>query len=173
MPTPTFQRLSVDQFATLLQKFPFQRRINAVHMHHTWRPNRQQFRGHESIVAMWRFHTQTNGWSDIGQHITIDPQGTIWLGRNWNLPPASASGHNGNRSAGPFMFEMVGDFDSGPGHDTFDGAQTRHFSSLGSRPTSSAALRAVAIVHSMIAGSASWMITPSPTRPATPSARGP
>ena len=53
------------------------------------------------------------------------------------------------------------------------GAQTRHFSAAGSRPASSAARRAVAIVHSMIAGSASWMITPSPTRPATPSARGP
>ncbi|HET8747704.1 MAG TPA: peptidoglycan recognition family protein, partial [Ramlibacter sp.] len=123
MPTPTFQRLSPEQFASLLQKFPFQRRINAVHMHHTWRPNRQQFRGHASIVAMWEFHTRTNGWSDIAQHITIDPEGMIWLGRNWNLPPASASGHNGNRTAGPFMFEMVGDFDAGPGHDSFDGAQ--------------------------------------------------
>ncbi|MEJ8836940.1 caspase family protein [Ramlibacter sp. AN1133] len=123
MPTPTFQRLTLEQFAALLQKFPFHRRINAVHMHHTWRPNRQQFKGHDSIVAMWRFHTQTNGWSDIAQHITIDPQGLIWLGRNWNLPPASASGHNGNSTAGPFMFEMVGDFDAGPGHDTFDGPQ--------------------------------------------------
>ena len=57
--------------------------------------------------------------------------------------------------------------------ETLLGAHTRHFRAAGSRPTSSAALRAVAIVHSMIAGSASWMITPSPTRPATPSARGP
>ena len=57
--------------------------------------------------------------------------------------------------------------------DTLLGAHTRHFSAAGSRPASSAARRAVAIVHSMIAGSASWMITPSPTRPATPSARGP
>ena len=48
---------------------------------------------------------------------------------------------------------------------TFDGAHTRHFSAAGSRPASSAARRAVAIVHSMIAGSASWMITPSATRP--------
>jgi hypothetical protein len=56
---------------------------------------------------------------------------------------------------------------------TFDGAHTRHRSAAGSRPASSAARRAVAIVHSMIAGSASWMITPSATRPATPSARGP
>lgn len=123
MPTPTFQRVTVDQFATLLQKFPFRRKVNAVHMHHTWRPRRADFRGHDTIVSMWRFHTQTNGWSDIAQHITIDPQGMIWLGRNWNLPPASAGGHNGNSTAGPFMFEMVGDFDAGPGHDPFDGPQ--------------------------------------------------
>lgn len=119
--TPTFQRLDLAQFEALLQRFPFSRKINAVHMHHTWRPRRADFRGHATIVGMWRYHTQTNGWSDIAQHITIAPDGGIWLGRNWNLPPASASGHNGNSVAGPFMFEMVGDFDTG--QDPFDGAQ--------------------------------------------------
>ena len=34
-------------------------------------------------------------------------------------------------------------------------------------------VRAVSMIHWMICGSASWMITPSPTRPATASARGP
>jgi len=121
MPTPTFQHLLPEQFEQLLQKFPFTRKIDAVHMHHTWRPRHQDFRGHDTIVSMWRHHTQVNGWSDIAQHITIDPQGMIWLGRNWNLPPASAAGHNGNKAFGPFMFEMIGDFD--PGRDPFGGAQ--------------------------------------------------
>ncbi|MBG6071195.1 MULTISPECIES: caspase family protein [unclassified Polaromonas] len=121
MPTPTFQRLSPDQFEQLLQKFPFTRKIDAVHMHHTWRPRHADFRGHDTIVSMWRHHTQVNGWSDIAQHITIDPDGMVWLGRNWNLPPASAAGHNGNKAFGPFMFEMIGDFD--PGRDPFAGAQ--------------------------------------------------
>ncbi|MCV2362610.1 caspase family protein [Paucibacter sp. DJ1R-11] len=109
------------QFEVLLQQFPFTRKVNAVHMHHTWRPRREDFRGHETIVSMWRHHTQVNGWSDIAQHITIDPQGFIWLGRNWNAPPASAGGHNGNSVAGPFMFEMIGDFDTG--REPFDGGQ--------------------------------------------------
>ncbi|ABM36518.1 caspase family protein [Polaromonas naphthalenivorans] len=121
MPTPTFQRLSPEQFEQLLQNFPFTRKIDAVHMHHTWRPRHADFRGHDTIVSMWRFHTQVNGWSDIAQHITIDPEGMIWLGRNWNLPPASAAGHNGNKAFGPFMFEMIGDFDQG--RDPFDGLQ--------------------------------------------------
>lgn len=134
MPTPTFQRLSPEQFEQLLQNFPFTRKIDAVHMHHTWRPRHADFRGHDTIVSMWRFHTQVNGWSDIAQHITIDPEGMIWLGRNWNLPPASAAGHNGNKAFGPFMFEMIGDFDQG--RDPFDGLQKE------------TALRVVALVQS-------------------------
>lgn len=120
MPAP-FKKISIEQFAELLSKFPFTRKINAVHMHHTWRPNRAQYRGHDTIVAMWRFHTETNHWSDIAQHISIAPDGAIWLGRDWNRAPASASGHNGNEQAGPFMFEMIGDFDEG--RDPFDGPQ--------------------------------------------------
>ena len=53
------------------------------------------------------------------------------------------------------------------------GAQTMHCSASGSRPSSFAAVRAVSMIHWMICGSASWMITPSPTRPATASAFGP
>ena len=120
MPAP-FKKITVEQFAELLAKFPFKRKINAVHMHHTWRPNHAQYRGHDSIVAMWRYHTQHNGWSDIAQHLTIAPDGAIWLGRDWNRSPASAAGHNGNAQAGPFMFEMIGDFDDGK--DPFDGEQ--------------------------------------------------
>ncbi|WP_426145500.1 caspase family protein [Polaromonas sp. DSR2-3-2] len=134
MPTPTFQRLSPAQFEQLLQKFPFTRKIDAVHMHHTWRPRHADFRGHDTIVSMWRHHTQVNGWSDIAQHLTIDPEGMVWLGRNWNLPPASAAGHNGNKAFGPFMFEMIGDFDNG--RDPFGGAQK------------DAALQVVALVQS-------------------------
>lgn len=121
MPDPTFKRVSLELFERLLDTFPFTRRINAVHMHHTWKPSRSEFEGHKTIVAMWRFHTRDKGWRDIAQHITIDPDGWIWLGRNWNLPPASAAGHNGNNEFGPFMFEMVGNFDKGC--DPFDGQQ--------------------------------------------------
>ena len=120
MPAP-FKKLSLTEFAELLREFRFTRRIDSVHMHHTWRPNHAQYKGHASIVAMWKFHTETNHWSDIGQHITIGPDGSIWTGRNWNVPPASATGNNGNKIAGPFMFEMVGDFDRGK--DPFDGMQ--------------------------------------------------
>lgn len=118
---PPFRQVSFDEFEQLLRSFPFRRMINSVHMHHTWRPNHTQWRGHQTVLSMWRTHTTQNGWSDIAQHLTIGPDGGLWMGRNWNHAPASAKGHNGSGAAGPFMFEMVGDFDCGK--DPFVGAQ--------------------------------------------------
>nr|WP_158651824.1 caspase family protein [Marinobacterium profundum] len=110
---PPFSQLNQDEFSELLAQFSFTRRINMVHVHHTWRPNHAQYRGHASIEGMWRHHTQTNGWRDIAQHVSIGPEGAIWLGRNFNLSPASAAGHNGSLDSGPFMIEVIGDFDLG------------------------------------------------------------
>jgi hypothetical protein len=120
---PEIRRLSTGQFASLLStEAPrLTRKIAAVHLHHTWRPTRSQFKGLATIEAMRNFHVHTNGWNDIAQHLTIDPQGMVWTGRNWNLPPASQSGRNGTRQQGPFMIEIVGDFDTG--RDLLDGPQ--------------------------------------------------
>jgi hypothetical protein len=121
MPPENFRQLTREQFEQVLEKFPFTRKIDAVHMHHTWSPDHADYRGLETIVGMWKFHTQTNGWSDIAQHISIAPDGTIWTGRNWNRSPASATGFNGSSAVGPFMFETIGNFDIG--HDRLEGAQ--------------------------------------------------
>ena len=112
MPKP-FHSLTVEQFAELLGSFPFSRNIDSIHLHHTWRPNHSQYRGLTTLEAMFNVHTQENSWSDIAQHVSIAPDGTIWTGRNWNAPPASARGFNGNGHVGPFMIEMIGDFDRG------------------------------------------------------------
>lgn len=126
MPRP-FRHLSIKDFARLLARFradPGSRHIDAVHMHHTRKPDHTTFRRYRGahkvrvIDGMHDYHTGTNGWSDIAQHVTIDPDGGIWTGRNWNQPPASASGHNGNRRSGPFMFEMIGNFDQN--HDKLE-----------------------------------------------------
>lgn len=122
MPSP-IRRITTAQFALLAQPAQLTRQITAVHLHHTWRPRRQDFRGLATIEAMRKFHMEQNHWSDIAQHLTIDPQGGLWTGRNWNMAPASASGHNGTAVEGPFMIEMVGDFDQG--QDPFDGDQRK------------------------------------------------
>ena len=116
-----FHPLDVNAFKLLVDRFDFRRKIDSVHLHHTGRPNQSQFRGRDSILVMWRHHTQELGWDDIAQHVTIAPDGTIWTGRDWNRRPASASGFNGNGTVGPFMIQMVGDFDRGK--DRLEGDQ--------------------------------------------------
>lgn len=117
----TFVEYSVDDFLQLLYSFRFTRKITAVHVHHTWSPSIAQWAGEKSMQGMWKHHTSVNGWSDIAQHATIDPQGEIWSGRDWNMPPASSGGHNGTKLAGPFMYEMIGNFDNGK--EKLQGAQ--------------------------------------------------
>ena len=120
MPKPVRQ-INIAQFQELVRSFDWQRQITEVHMHHTWQPNHSQYQGLASIEGMWDFHVNTNKWSDIAQHISIAPDGTIWTGRGWNTPPASSSGHNGSAASGPFMFETIGNFDTG--RDPFGGDQ--------------------------------------------------
>lgn len=119
----TFIAMTREEFDHVLTAFRWRRKITAVHMHHTWSPNHAQWRGVTSMEGMYRYHTQTNGWSDIAQHVTIAPDGLIWSGRDWNRSPASSNGYNGGSAAGPFMFETVGNFDKG--HDKLEGEQLK------------------------------------------------
>lgn len=126
MPPKTFRQLTREQFADVLHAFPFARVIDAVHMHHTWSPTHADYQakgGLQTIVDMWRYHTQVKGWSDIAQHISIAPDGSIWTGRDWNRAPASAVGYNGSSAVGPFMFETIGNFDQG--QDRLEGEQRK------------------------------------------------
>jgi hypothetical protein len=118
MPRP-FTPLTLEQFAERLRAFQFTRPVTMVHMHHTFRPRQVDYQGLPTIEGMFKFHTQSNGWSDIAQHLSIAPDGTIWTGRDWNNTPASATGFN----KGVFMFETIGDFDTGK--ERLEGAQLR------------------------------------------------
>jgi hypothetical protein len=120
----TFERLSLPELRSRIALFHWTRAIAEVHVHGTWKPTHADWAAagaEASMRAMWRFHTQTNGWRDVGQHLTIAPDGSIWTGRDWNLAPASDTGDNGDAQRGPFMFEMVGNFDHGG--DRLQGAQ--------------------------------------------------
>jgi len=116
----TIAQVDDDQLRLLLQR-GWVRRINAVHIHHTWRPNHAQWQGKSTVEAIRRYHVEELGWSDIAEHLTIGPDGSVWTGRDLNRPPASIAGHNGTASEGPFMIEMIGDFDVG--QDSFTGTQ--------------------------------------------------
>lgn len=115
------QRLNLAEFECLLRDWKPRRRIDCIHVHHTWLPRIADFRGQATIEAIRRYHMQDKGWSDIAQHLTIAPDGGLWTGRPLDMPPASVLGFNGTSARGPFMIEMVGDFDKG--RDKLEGAQ--------------------------------------------------
>lgn len=109
-------KLTIEEFRNRVKSFNWERNITEVHVHHTYKPDRAMFysRGGKAVMyQMYNFHHNVRKWIDFGQHVTIDPKGHIWLGRDWNVMPASARGHNGNRNAGPFMFEAIGDLRNG------------------------------------------------------------
>lgn len=83
----------------------------AFHIHHTWKPSHRHFKPGTHIQMqrnMERYHTQTNGWSSIGQHITVFPDGKIVTGRDFDKDPFSIK----NNNAGAFCMEMLGNFNT-------------------------------------------------------------
>ncbi|MCQ0092535.1 peptidoglycan recognition family protein [Roseovarius sp. M141] len=106
---PPFLNLTPAQFSDAVKAYAWSTPKTEIHVHHTWRPNHSQYRGLPTIQGMYNYHTGTNHWSDIAQHVSIGPDGSIWTGRAWSRSPASASGFNGSHV---FMFETIGDFDT-------------------------------------------------------------
>jgi len=103
------QFTGLEEFGSVISSVSVKREISHIQIHHTWRPRKEDYRGESTILGMWRYHTQTNGWRDIGQHFSVAPDGTIWDGRSLDLNPAGIRGHN----SGGLMFEIIGNFDEG------------------------------------------------------------
>jgi len=121
--TKHFKGWDKKGFAEAINSYPWKRKITMIHLHHTWIPAHKHYKGEKTIIGMWRVHTRQNHWSDIGQHLSIGPDGIIWEGRNWNKKPVSSRGrgNNGTNRRGPFSIEMIGNFDKG--HDILKGKQ--------------------------------------------------
>lgn len=103
----TFKPYQINEIKPFLYSFAFTRKISSIHIHHTWKPTKADYVGEKTIFGMWEYHTKTNGWSDIGQHFSIAPDGAIWDGRDLNRNPASIKDYN----VGAIAIEIIGDFD--------------------------------------------------------------
>ena len=112
-----FEIITVDELIKRLGKYNHKE----IHIHHCYRPNHEIYASRPDGVywnqAMTNFHINTNGWSDIAQHVTLLPDGRFATGRDFGMNPASITGYNNDA----FAVEMIGDFDSGK--DVLEGKQ--------------------------------------------------
>ena len=109
-----FKSFNVEQFKNYISQLNISRQIKYIQLHHTYSPSYKDFKNnnHQKLQnGMRDYHIKTNGWSDIGQNLTIFPDGVIMLGRPLNIAPAGIKGANSNG----ICIECLGNFDKG-GH---------------------------------------------------------
>ena len=102
-----FRMIKFEDLLRELDKHSFKQ----LHIHHTWKPTHRNFNGvnHFNIqTSMYNYHTKSLGWGNIGQHLTLFPDGKWLTGRPFNSTPASIKGWN----TGALAVEMVGNFDN-------------------------------------------------------------
>lgn len=107
-----FTKLSTTEFANWISAQSITRTCVRVQQHHTWKPRYSNFNGSNHFAmqkSMKNYHVNSNGWSDIGQHFSIFPDGVIVTGRPLNRTPACIYGANSRA----ICIENVGNFDSG------------------------------------------------------------
>lgn len=127
-----FKILDFNKLRMLLEDLCFKQ----LHIHHTWKPAHSSFKGKNHIAlqeAMKRFHVEVNGWDDIGQHLSLMPDGKWVTGRSLKKDPASIVGWNKDSLA----VEMVGNFDlpgtgfyNSLGYDRLEGEQRKQMLNL-------------------------------------------
>ncbi|WP_017624937.1 peptidoglycan recognition protein family protein [Nocardiopsis chromatogenes] len=97
--------------------------VQVVTVHHAAMPVAEDPR--ETMRAIYWLHTVENGWADIGYHLLIDPEGTVYEGRATGGPlpvfsgmplPGSArcvtGAHAVGHNAGNIGICLLGDFTS-------------------------------------------------------------
>lgn len=107
-----FTKMTISEFEKWIAAFKVARTVLTVQQHHTYLPNYSSFKGSNQLEmqkSMKNYHINKNGWSDVGQHFTTFPDGTIVTGRSMETSPACIYGQNSNS----VCMEHVGDFDKG------------------------------------------------------------
>lgn len=103
---------TTTEVISLLNSSSISRELTQWHIHHTWDPSYADFvwDNHLELQQEMRLlHVEQNGWDDIGQHLTLFPDGMWMFGRAFEKDPASIRGWN----SGAVAVEMVGNFDVG------------------------------------------------------------
>ncbi len=107
-----FTSFTVSEFERWIQQQNIARTVLFVQQHHTFSPSYIHFKGDNHFdmqKSMKNHHVNNNGWSDIGQHLSIFPDGRILTGRDFERSPACIYGNNKHA----ICIENIGFFDTG------------------------------------------------------------
>lgn len=90
-----------------------QHQVLRLVLHHTWKPTQQQYNGAATIKGIQNYHMDgaETGWSDIGYHFLIGPDGVIYQGR-----PETVVGAHVQPNTNAVGICVIGDYD--PGQDS-------------------------------------------------------
>lgn len=88
-------------------------RVNHGLVHHTVNGNGySRSEGPALVRSIYRYHTQTLGWNDIGYNVLVDRYGRIYEGRFGGLDRPVIGAHASGANAGSFGVALIGDFRS-------------------------------------------------------------
>jgi len=101
------EQTSLAELKAELAKTKVTRGIREVVVHHTWSPTAAQYKGKPTWEAIRKYHMGERGWSDIGYHYGVAPDGTVW-----KLRPVTRSGaHVLSRNQHTVGVVLLGNFD--------------------------------------------------------------
>ena len=101
-------------------------RVRAAVVHHTVTANeytRDQVP--YAILAVCRFHRNSNGWNDIGYNFVVDRFGRIWEGRDGGVDEAVMGSHAQGYNAQTTGIANLGEYSAAPQSDAAIGAMAR------------------------------------------------
>ena len=101
-------------------------RVKAAVVHHTVTANEySRSQVPAAILAVCRFHRNTNGWNDIGYNFVVDRFGRIWEGRDGGIDEAVMGSHAQGYNAQTTGISNLGTYTSVPQTDAAIDAMAR------------------------------------------------
>jgi uncharacterized protein with LGFP repeats len=89
--------------------------IKAATIHHTADSNSYGADDVPAIMrSIYRYHTVSLGWGDIGYNVVVDKYGRLWEGRYGGLSSTVVGAHAGGFNTGTFGVSMLGNYDTAP-----------------------------------------------------------
>ncbi|WP_249027836.1 N-acetylmuramoyl-L-alanine amidase, partial [Blastococcus saxobsidens] len=87
--------------------------IKAATVHHTADSNDYTADQVPAIMrSIYRYHTVSRGWGDIGYNVIVDKFGRLWEGRYGGLASTVVGAHAGGFNTGTFGVSMLGNYDT-------------------------------------------------------------